>query len=138
MKITIVGGGVAAYYSACLIHLLHHKLKKQPPTIDIISPKNGSPIGVGEGSLPAMVNILDDLKILPSTINATNKLAVFYKNWYSEKDSEHNIGYHIFPSEKMSNMEAKSLWDFNTEFHNMKESKSLNSYRIKTKATLLL
>lgn len=135
MKITIVGGGTAAYYSACLIHLLHHRTRKQAPTIDIIVPKDSSPIGVGEGSLPAMVSTLTELKILPSDIDATNKLAVFYKNWYSEKDSEHNNGYHIFPSEKLNDMKAEELWEFNKKFHNIKQLNSLHTYRINTRAT---
>ena len=104
MKITIVGGGTAAYYSACLIHLLYYRLKKQAPTVDIIVPKDSLPIGVGAGSLPGMVDRLTELKIFPSDIDATNKLGVFYKNWHSEKDSEHNNGYHVFPSEKIANI----------------------------------
>ncbi len=93
--IVIVGGGTAGWFAARLF------LSAQDDanffnSITLIESEDIPPIGVGEGSWPEITKIYNMFNVGVDKLNATKKLGINYKNWYSESPSKYNNWYHPF------------------------------------------
>jgi len=111
-KIVIVGNGLAAWLSAAMISY-EIKEKKANHRVCIVESKKTLPVGVGEGSIPSLVPVLERLGIDLTKINATYKLGIEYTNWYSEAASPFNKWYHTFsfPGWMEENLSAMINYD---------------------------
>jgi hypothetical protein len=116
-KIIIVGNGLAAWLSAAMIS---HEIKERKANyfINVIESKKTLPVGVGEGSIPNLVPVLNKLGIDLAAIKATYKLGIEYNNWYSESDSPFNKWYHTFSWEEWIK-ETPSIVNYDNFFSNI-------------------
>ncbi|MDU0355112.1 tryptophan halogenase family protein [Paraglaciecola aquimarina] len=92
-NITIVGGGTAGWITAAV---LSHGLPKERFKITLIESPNIRSVGVGEATIPPIVNLLQFLNIDPidfvQSLQATFKYGIQFEDW-----SELNTSYmHAF------------------------------------------
>jgi tryptophan 7-halogenase len=83
MKITIVGGGTAAWLTTAYLRNLHPKYD-----ITVIDKEVGTPIGVGEATILDFPGFMADCGILPymwiNEIDATLKSGILFPGWGHE------------------------------------------------------
>ena len=88
-KILVVGGGTAGWMAA---HILNFSLKRHNFEISVIESPDIQPIGVGEGSTPALKLFFDKVGIpekewMPAC-NATYKCGITFKGWSTKPGFE--------------------------------------------------
>lgn len=97
-KILIVGGGTAGWMTA---HILAFSLHKHNFEISVIESPDIQPIGVGEGSTPALKIFFDKMGIKESewmpACNATYKCGITFKDWSTKPGFESY--FHPFASQ---------------------------------------
>jgi tryptophan halogenase len=80
-RITIVGGGTAGWLTA--LHI--NKLFKGDANITLIESSDIGILGAGEGSVPHLINFLENLDIDINEViqqtNGTHKIGVSFENW---------------------------------------------------------
>ena len=94
-KFVIVGGGTAGWFSAAI---LKRALINSPCQIELIESPNIPTIGVGEATIPSIIDTLRYLTIpLPEFIKATQatfKLAIKFTDWHTLGEHYwHQFGY---------------------------------------------
>ncbi|MCG8544855.1 MAG: tryptophan 7-halogenase [Alphaproteobacteria bacterium] len=115
--ITIVGGGTAGWMSAAylMIHLNRRALNQQVEVTVIESP-NVPTVGVGEATVPAMMQWLQYLGIEEADFikrcNASFKLAVRFVHWDKDPHTGARRSY-LNPFDGVGN----DIWGFNPAYH---------------------
>jgi tryptophan 6-halogenase len=103
-KIVIVGGGTAGWLSAAYLDRALNNSGQKLCDIVLIEASDINPIGVGEATIPTMLNTLRFLGLSESEwmtrCNATFKLAIKFAKWSDGSDRDiywHSFGKNFFP-----------------------------------------
>lgn len=88
-RVVIVGGGTAGWMAAAT--LARYSETTQPLNITLVESKNIGTVGVGEATVPSIVDFnrqlgIDEVDFIRST-NATFKLGIRFENWYQQQHS---------------------------------------------------
>ena len=93
-KIVIIGGGTAGWLTA-----LYAKQKLPNDQVILIESKDIGILGAGEGSVPVLVKVLDELNIPVSRLiketQSTIKNSVKFTNWSNKKDDFYHHSFDV-------------------------------------------
>jgi tryptophan 7-halogenase len=100
-KIIIVGGGTTGWMAASYLA----KALQGSVTITLIESDEIPTVGVGEATVPSMIDLFDYLEIPESQwmkqCNATFKMGIKFVNWaYPPSTTKNNTYYHVFGEAK--------------------------------------
>lgn len=99
-KILVVGGGTAGWLSACFLQRALEKINPGAYEITLVESEDIGVIGVGEATVPTLVNTLKFLGIseleFMQKCNASFKHAIKFVGWLHEPGAEDNYYYHAF------------------------------------------
>jgi 2-polyprenyl-6-methoxyphenol hydroxylase-like FAD-dependent oxidoreductase len=99
-NILILGGGTAGWLSACFLQTMLDRIRPKFFSITLVESEDIGIIGVGEATVPSMLNTLQLLGISElefiQKCNATFKHANKFENWLDSPGKKDNYYYHTF------------------------------------------
>ncbi|KGJ92115.1 tryptophan halogenase family protein [Thalassotalea sp. ND16A] len=97
-EVVIIGGGTAGWLTACHLAKKHGSNTPQGLRVTLIESPNIPTIGVGEGTVPSILESLRYFGISETDIirecDATFKQSIKFVNWMKPKGNSHNNYYH--------------------------------------------
>lgn len=113
-RIVVAGGGTAGWLTA---HILDRRLNASHRAVEItvIEPSSIGRIGVGEATVPSIVQTLQELGIREAEFmrktSATFKHAIRFEGWHQEPGAKNNFYYHTFERNEADVRSKYSLYE---------------------------
>ena len=112
--ILIVGGGTAGWLTACHLAKALGCHSNQAYSVTVVESPDIPTIGVGEGTVPAIRQSLQQLGISETDLirycDASFKQSIRFDNWRQVKGSEANYYHHVFDYPERQDVKLTPYW----------------------------
>ena len=112
--ILIVGGGTAGWLTACHLAKALGCHSNQAYSVTVVESPDIPTIGVGEGTVPAIRQSLQQLGISETDLirycDASFKQSIRFDNWRQVKGTEANYYHHVFDYPERQDVKLTPYW----------------------------